>query len=318
MSRNRPILAVVVPCFNESCLIDEAMERLAGKLYDLKSRNIIDPHSFLYFVDDGSQDDTWQRIEDRHQTDPAIKGTRLSRNYGHQNALLAGLHSVTEKVDCAISMDADLQQDINAIPDFLDKYRTGAEIVYGIRRDRRSDGFFKKWTADIFYSLLKLLGANIIRNHADYRLVGREALLALASYKEFNLFLRGIFPTLGFKTDVVLFDVKPRSGGESKYTLRKMISFALNGITSFSIAPLRLISFVGMVIFLISMLMSGYILFQALVTKQTVPGWASTVLPVYLIGGIQLFCLGIVGEYIGKIYSETKSRPRYIKMQELN
>ncbi len=317
MSRQRPLLAIVVPCFNESESIDYAMDRLLDKLRELRDAQRIAPESFLYFIDDGSQDDTWHRIEARHARDPAVKGAALSRNYGHQNALLAGLHGVTGKVDCAISLDADLQQDIGVIPEFLDKYAAGAEIVYGIRKDRDSDSAFKKWTASLFYGLARLLGAGIIRNHADYRLVGSQALEALAAYPETNLFLRGIFTTMGFKTDRVYFDVQPRRAGRSKYNLRRMLSFAIDGITSFSVVPLRLIALLGVVIFLASIFMVGFILFQALVVRQTVPGWASTVLPVYLLGGIQLFCLGVVGEYIGKIYSETKARPRYIKAREL-
>ncbi|MFV2005725.1 MAG: glycosyltransferase family 2 protein [Gammaproteobacteria bacterium] len=317
MSREKPVLAIVVPCFDESCLINDVMEQLLHKLNDLKGKGFIDEQSFLYFVDDGSQDETWRKIEDKHGSDPTVKGARLSRNYGHQNALLAGLLSVSEDADCAISIDADLQQDIEAIPEFIDKYRAGAEIVFGVRRDRNVDSRFKKWTANIFYTLIHLLGANTIRNHADYRLVGKKALVALSSYTEFNIFLRGIFPNMGFATDQVFFDVRKRGGGQSKYTFLKMLSFAVNGITSYSVAPLRLISLLGITTFIAALFMSGYILFQAFIIKQTVPGWASTVLPVYVIGGIQLFCIGVVGEYVGKIYGETKSRPRYIKTQEL-
>lgn len=237
---------------------------------------------------------------------------RLSRNEGHQNALLAGLMEVKEKCDCAISIDGDLQQDEEKFDNFLEKFKNGAEIVIGIRNDRNSDGLFKKITAQFFYSLMSFFGTKTVKNHADYRLMGKNALMALSNFKEKNLFLRGLIFELGFNVDRVFFDVKKRIAGSSKYSLGKMITFAWNGITSFSVFPLRMISVVGFFVFLLACLFGFYALFVSLCLKSAVPGWTSTVVPIYFLGGIQLLSLGVIGEYIGKIYQETKSRPRYI------
>lgn len=312
-----PIVCLVVPCFNEEEVIAITANRLTEVLRNLIKDNHISKGSFVYFVDDGSHDRTWAIIEQLHTKDNLIKGLKLARNFGHQNALLAGLLSIKERCDCAISIDADLQQDENAIPLFLDKFKSGAEIVFGIRHDRKSDGLFKKLTALFFYKLMSSMGVRIIKNHADYRLVGKKALYALAEHDEFNLFLRGIFTEMGFKTDQVMFEVKERFAGKTKYSLRKMLSLALNGITSFSIVPLRLVTLTGVLIFILSIIMSGYVVYQATFNQSAVPGWASTVLPIYFIGGIQLLGIGLLGEYIGKIYKEVKARPRFIRDAEV-
>lgn len=225
--------------------------------------------------------------------------------------MLAGLLSVRDKVECAITIDADLQQDKNAIPKFIKKYKDGNDIVFGVREDRHADNIIKKFTANLFYSLMGLMGANIIKNHADFRLTSDKAINALSEYSESNLFLRGIFSNMGFKTDRVSFVVKPRKIGKTKYSFKKMLSFALDGITSFSTTPLKLVTYMGFIIFVFSIIMGIFILISSFTNNKVVPGWASTILPIYLIGGIQILCLGIVGEYIGKIYSETKRRPKY-------
>jgi glycosyltransferase involved in cell wall biosynthesis len=245
-----------------------------------------------------------------------VRGLKLSRNFGHQNALLAGLLKAKGQADCVISIDADLQQDEGAIPEFIDKYNEGFDIVFGVREDRRSDGVAKKATALVFYRLMNLMGVRIIRNHADYRLVSNRVLETLAGYGEVNLFLRGIFPSLGFRSAQVVHDVRERFAGESKYSMRKMLSFALDGITSFSVMPMRVVALVGVLIFFFSLGMSGYVLLAKLL-GGAVTGWASTVLPIYFIGGIQLISLGVIGEYVGKIYMEAKRRPRFIVEEEV-
>ena len=310
--RNIPKLALIVPCYNEEAVLRETASRLTTTLKDLKQLNIISMSSRILFVDDGSHDSTWQIIESISKREEHVYGIKLSRNCGHQNALLAGMQHMLEKCDCLISIDADLQQDEKQIVEFVRKYMNGAEVVLGVRNDRKTDSFFKKITALSFYRFMKAMGVTIVKNHADYRLLSNRANRALAEFKEVNLFLRGLVPLLGFPTDYVFFDVSDRFAGSSKYTVSKMLLFAIDGITSFSIKPLRFISLIGFVVFLVSMIMGLYVLFIAIFTNRAIPGWASTVLPIYFLGGVQLFSMGVLGEYIGKIYGETKRRPRYI------
>ena len=311
-----PRLAIVVPCYDEAPTLEESAGRLCDLLERLVRDGSVHADSFVYFVDDGSRDATWAAISRLHQTDSRVRGLKLSRNFGHQEAQLAGLMSVRKRVDCAVTIDADLQQDLEAIPQFLRAFSGGAEIVFGVRKDRRSDGALKKLTALGFYALMKGMGVGTIPNHADYRLVGRKALEALSHYRESNLFLRGIFADLGFQTERVHFDVTERTRGSSKYTARRMISLALSGIASFSVVPLRLVALSGLVIWLLSLTMVAYIVLIFL-SGEAVPGWASTVVPIYFLGGLQLLALGIVGEYVGRLYKEAKGRPRYLEDLEL-
>lgn len=304
-------LALVVPCYNEEEVLEVTYKSLQTIITLLIEKNKISKDSYIVFVDDGSSDKTWEIISTLHQQHVNVNGIKLSKNQGHQNALMAGMEYTIDKCDCLISIDADLQQDEKSIEDFVDKFALGAEIVLGVRNDRQTDNLFKKITALAFYNLMNIMGVNIIKNHADYRLVSNRVNKALIDFKEVNLFLRGLIPLVEYKTEYVYFDVKDRFAGESKYTIRKMLSFAIDGITSFSITPLRIISVLGFFIFLISFLMSLYVLGAVFLTNKALPGWASTVLPIYFLGGIQLLSLGIIGEYIGKIYKETKRRPRY-------
>lgn len=313
-----PLLAILVPAYNENAVINRTIDSLSTVLEEMRNQELVQEASFIFFVDDGSSDATWRSLVDAHAGNPAVKGLRLSRNFGHQNALLAGLLTVRNHVDCVISIDADLQQDEKAIPEFIKKYNEGADIVFGIRRDRMADSYIKRQTASWFYRLMKIFGANIIEHHADYRLMSRKALDVLAEYGEINLFLRGIVTDIGLRTDRVFFDVTERRLGETKYSLVRMVAFALKGITSFSVTPLRLVTLMGFVVFLASLMMTGYILFQKFVTGLAVPGWASTVIPVYFIGGIQILCIGVIGEYLGNIYKEVKARPRYIIEEKLD
>lgn len=306
-----PILSIIVPCYNEEEVLPETIKRLSLVLNELKEKNKIHKSSFLLFIDDGSKDRTWEIIKTQSKNNNFVKGLKLSRNQGHQNALVAGMEYVIDKCDCLISIDADLQQDENSLEYFLDKFLNGAEVVLGIRKDRKGDSFFKKLTALGFYRLMLAMGANVVKNHADYRLLSNRANKSLLKFQEVNLFLRGLVTLIGFKTDYVYFEVKERFAGESKYPFKKMLSFAMDGITSFSVVPLRLITLIGFLVFMVSLVMGLVVLYTALFTDRAVHGWASTVLPIYFIGGIQLLSLGIIGEYIGKIYKETKRRPRY-------
>jgi glycosyltransferase involved in cell wall biosynthesis len=262
------------------------------------------------FVDDGSSDRTWELIEELASTDARVGGIKLSRNRGHQNALLAGLY--TCEADVLLSVDADLQDDIQVIPEMIGAYVRGAQVVYGVRNDRSSDGFFKRASAQGFYRLIKALGAESIYNHADFRLLSRRAVEALKGFREVNLFLRGMVPLIGFKSAIVYYTRSERFAGESKYPLRKMLALALDAVTSFSVAPLRLITGIGFLVFVLSILMGLWTIWVKLFTDHAVPGWASTMLPIYFLGGIQILCIGILGEYLGKVYQETKGRPRYI------
>lgn len=309
-NNHKPIIGIVSPCYNEELVLPETSVQLNAIIADLVSRNIISEKSFAVFVDDGSKDKTWTIIEEKAAQLTYIKGLKLAGNVGHQKALLAGLLTYKDEADALISIDADLQDDVRVIEEMIIKYKSGIDVVYGVRKERATDTFFKRNTALLFYNLMKKMKVNIIHNHADYRLCSNRVLNALSEFGEVNLFLRGIIPTIGFNKDVVYYDRLERFAGESKYPFRKMAAFAWNGVTSFSNYPLKLVTIIGFVIFFFCLVMTGYALF-ALYTGNVVPGWLSTVLPMYFLGGVQLFCFGILGEYIGKIYSEVKQRPRY-------
>lgn len=302
-------LSIVVPCYNEQEVLPETAKRLTTLLDDLANREKISAQSCVYFVDDGSKDSTWQLIESIAANQPLFKGIKLSRNRGHQIALLAGL--TTAPGDAIISIDADLQDDLAAIEAMIDAHKKGADIVYGVRAQRKTDTFFKRFTAESYYRLLDRLGVEVIFNHADYRLMSRRALDALAEYDETNVFLRGLIPQLGFPTSVVYYDRGERFAGESKYPLRKMLALAWNGVTSFSATPLRFITAMGFIIALASLAVTAWAVGVRLFGDSAVPGWASTVIPLYFLGGIQLLSMGMIGEYVAKTYSESKRRPRY-------
>ena len=310
-------LMVVIPCYNEEEVLPETSRRLVEKMASLVKKGLITPDSRVLLVNDGSRDRTWQMICDLHKENPLFEGVKLSRNRGHQNALLAGLMTARNRCDISISMDADLQDDMDAMDRFIEKYNEGCDVVYGVRSKRDTDTFFKRETALMFYRLMKGLGVDITFNHADYRLMSNRALNALAEFSEVNLVLRGLAPLVGFQSDVVAYDRSERFAGESKYPFKKMLAFAIDGITSFSVKPLRLITTVGMGIFVVSLFMLLYTLISW-VTGKTVVGWTSTLASIWMIGGIQLLSLGIIGEYVGKIYNETKRRPRFIIERYLN
>ena len=310
-------LYVVVPCYNEEEVLPETAKRLKQKMQALMQTHKISEQSKVVFVNDGSKDGTWALISQLHEQDKLFSGVNLSRNRGHQNALLAGLMTVKDLADMTISMDADLQDDIDAMDAMVDQYLQGVDIVYGVRSKRKTDSFFKRFTAEAFYRLMNALGANTVFNHADYRLMSRRALEGLAEFKEVNLFLRGIVPMIGYTTGTVYYDRSERFAGESKYPLKKMLSFAIEGITSLSVKPIRLIIGLGFTVFLISIVMIIYALVRFFL-GQTVTGWASVMASVWAIGGLLLLSVGIVGEYIGKIYLETKARPRFLIEQFLN
>ena len=304
-------LYIVIPCFNEEEMLPITAEALMKKMDNLKIKNRISQDSKVMFVDDGSKDKTWDIILKLHNLSPMFTGLKLSRNKGHQNALLAGLMTARKYADIIISMDADLQDDINAIDGFLDKRAEGCEIVYGVRSSREKDTAFKRNTAQAYYKILEHLGVEITYNHADYRLMSKKAVDALADFKEVNLFLRGLVPMVGFKSDTVSYVRNERQAGESKYPLKKMISFAVEGITSLSVKPIRFITILGFLIFFISIIMLIYFIVTWAI-GHTVQGWASTITSIWAIGGLQLLAIGIIGEYIGKIYLETKARPKFI------
>ena len=310
-------LMVVIPCYNEEEVLPETSRRLTLKMKALIEKGACDETSRVLFVDDGSKDKTWELIRALHQENPLFEGLKLSRNRGHQNALLAGLMTARKHCDFCISMDADLQDDMDAMDRFINEYRDGCDIVYGVRNKRDTDTFFKRQTALAFYRMMKSLGVDITYNHADYRLMSRRALDALAGFREVNLFLRGLAPLVGFQSGYVYYDRNKRFAGKSKYPFKKMLAFAIDGITSFSVKPLRLITTLGLVVFVISLLMLIYTLISFIV-GHTVTGWTSTIASIWLIGGIQLLSLGVIGEYIGKIYNESKHRPRFIIDRYLN
>ena len=309
-TNQKPIIGIVSPCYNEELVLNETSMQLNEIIKDLVARNLISEKSFAVFIDDGSRDKTWNIIGDMSTQLTHIKGLKLAGNVGHQKALLAGLLTFNDETDALISIDADLQDDVCVIEEMILKFKSGTDVIYGVRKARKADTFFKRNTALLFYRLMKMMKVNVVHNHADYRLCSNRVLKALAEFGEVNLFLRGIIPSIGFSKDVVYYDRLERFAGESKYPFRKMAAFAWNGVTSFSNYPLKLVTIIGFVIFFFCLMMTGYALI-ALYTGNVVPGWLSTVLPMYFLGGVQLFCFGIIGEYIGKIYSEVKQRPRY-------
>ena len=312
------ILYLVVPCYNEEPVLPETVRELTKKLNSMIQSGLISPESRMVFVNDGSKDRTWELIEEYHEANPLVSGIKLSRNRGHQFAVLAGLMTVKEHCDMAITLDADLQDDIDVLDEFVRKYKEeGCEIVYGVRNSRETDTFFKRFTAESFYRLMSGMGVDIVFNHADYRLMSRKALDALAEYKEVNLFLRGVVPLIGYKTGTVEYARKERAAGESKYPLKKMLSFAMDGITSFSIKPIRMITMLGVLAFIASIVMAVYTV-VGFFMGTTVSGWASIIISIWGFGGLILIALGMIGEYIGKIYMETKARPRYLVEKFLN
>ena len=302
-------LSIVVPCYNEEAVLPETLRRLCGLLQRLREAGRIDESSRVFFVDDGSRDHTWSLIEAAVDRGEPVVGVKLSRNRGHQNALLAGLQCADG--DAIVSIDADLQDDVEAIERMLVEFERGAEVVYGVRSSRETDTRFKRSSANVFYRVMRFMGAETIDNHADFRLMSRRAIECLLQYREVNLYLRGIIPLLGFKTAIVTYERAARFAGESKYPLRKMLALSFDALTSFSTIPLRLITIVGLFVSLMSALFATWILFGSMLGAPVVPGWASTVLPVYFLGGVQLLGIGIIGEYIGKMYLEVKARPRY-------
>ncbi len=303
-------LYLVIPCYNEEDVIIETIERLSIKINKLIDANKIDKTSKILFVDDGSKDKTWTFIENSANDNKLVMGIKLSRNQGHQNALIAGLTIAKDKSDVVISLDADLQDDINAIDKMIDEFNNGNEIVYGVRSSRKKDSFFKRYTAQSFYKFMKILGVDIIYDHADYRLMSKRAIVGLTEFEEVNLFLRGIVPLLGYNHSIVEYQRGERFAGESKYPLKKMIAFALDGITSFSIRPIRCVMALGILILIISILALTYALYRKFY-GYTDMGWTSLICSIWILGGLQLFSIGLIGEYIGKIYFETKRRPKY-------
>ena len=307
----------VVPCYNEEEVLEETTRQLKEKMESLIKDKKISKESRVMYVNDGSKDNTWKMIEEISEKEKLFTGISLSRNRGHQNALLGGLMTAKNYADIVISMDADLQDDINAIDEMIDKYYEGADIVYGVRSARKTDTWFKKTTAEGFYKFMKMMGADIVYNHADYRLASKRVLDELEKFNEVNLFLRGMFPLIGYKTEIVYYERNERFAGESKYPLKKMLNFAWDGITSFSVKPLRLICTMGFIILFISLIIMIYSLIRK-ITGNTVDGWTFITISIWLIGGIQMISTGIIGEYIGKVYNETKRRPRYIISRNLN
>ena len=310
-------LYFVIPCYNEEEVLPETSKRLKEKVTALIQAGKISEKSRILFVDDGSKDQTWKLIEQLHGQDKLFSGVKLSRNRGHQNALLAGLNEARGRADAVISMDADLQDDINAVDGFIEKYQEGCDVVYGVRSSRKKDTFFKKFTAEMFYRLMKFFGAEIVFNHADYRLLSARALEGLFEFKEVNLFLRGIVPMVGYPSGEVYYERNERFAGESKYPLKKMLSFAFEGITSLSVKPIRFIISIGMLMFFVSILMLIYFMVQHF-AGYTVSGWTSLIVSIWGIGGLEMLSIGVIGEYIGKVYLETKERPRFIIDQFLH
>lgn len=304
-------LYVVLPCYNEEAVLPETAKRLLALFERMRNEAYIDSLSRIVFVDDGSKDKTWELISSLSSEYDEIYGIKLAKNVGHQNALLAGLMTVKNSCECVVSIDADLQDDIEAIPEMLEKYRDGCDVVYGVRSKRDTDTFFKRTSAQIFYKLMSGLGVNTVYNHADYRLMSGRALNALSEFSEVNLFLRGMVPLIGYKSDTVYYERANRFAGESKYPLKKMLSFAFDAITSFSVTPIRLITAIGFIACIFAVVTAVYTLVQKF-SGHTDAGWASIMMSIWFIGGVQLVSLGLIGEYIGKIYKEVKRRPRYI------
>ncbi len=311
---NKPTLTFVIPCYNEEATLQITVDYLNELLRQYIFNQLISEKSFLLFVNDGSVDATWQIIKNNGSN--AVRGLKLSNNVGHQNALLAGLHFVNNKCDCCISIDADLQDDIAVTLPMIEQYLNGSHIVYGVRNSRRTDSAGKKFTAHLFYKIMKGLGCDVVYNHADFRLLSNKILTELQKYREVNLFLRGLFPVMGFTSTQVFYERKKRTAGETKYPFKKMLQLAINGITSFSNYPLKIITRIGLLVFLGSILISLWVAY-VVITGRSVPGWASITLPIYFLGGVQLLALGIIGEYLGKIYLETKGRPRFHIEEEI-
>ena len=316
MKKNNKLF-VVIPCYNEEEVLQETTKRLKAKLNQLIKKKLIAKDSKVMYVNDGSKDKTWELIKSISEKEELFTGITLSRNRGHQNALVAGLMTAKKYADVVISMDADLQDDINAIDGMMDKYLNhDCDIVYGVRSARKNDTFFKRFTAESFYKFMSAMGVDVVYNHADYRLTSKRVLDEFENYKEVNLFLRGIFPLIGYKTDVEYYERAERFAGESKYPLKKMLNFAWDGITSFSVKPLRLICALGFIVLFISIIIMIYSLIQKII-GNTVDGWTFLTISIWFIGGLQMLCLGIVGEYVGKMYNETKARPRFLVSENL-
>lgn len=309
-----PKVYLVIPCYNEEEVLPETVKRLSQKMNKMIASELADKKSRILFVDDGSNDKTWELISTYCDENVLVSGVKLAHNRGHQNALLAGLMTAMESCDCAISLDADLQDDIEVLDEFVQKYTEGCDVVYGVRKNRETDTFFKRTSAQGFYKFMELLGVDVVYNHADYRLMSRRALEALNEYKEVNLFLRGIIPLIGYRSDYVYYERHERFAGESKYPLKKMISFAIDGITSFSVKPLKIISNLGLLVSILSVIGLIYALVSYF-SGSAVAGWTAIICSIWLIAGLQFLCLGAVGGYVGKIYSEVKARPRY-KIEE--
>lgn len=303
-------LMIVVPCFNEEKVFPSSAERLIAVIENLINKEKISADSGILFVNDGSRDRTWELISKAFKASKYVYGLNLAGNVGHQNALLAGLNTVKDICDISVSIDADLQDDVGVIEEMIDKYYAGADIVYGVRSERKTDSFFKRFTAQSFYKFMSAMGVKSVYNHADFRLMSARAMQELSLYKERNLFLRGIVPLIGYKTDCVYYSRKPRTAGESKYPLKKMLSFALDGITSFSIKPITLVALLGAIIIACTVIAFIYTLISYFL-GHTVPGWSSLMISIWFLGGVQLFSIGIVGQYVGKTYIESKERPRY-------
>ena len=314
--KKEPILYVVVPCYNEEEVLEETTKQLKVKMEGLINKKEISAKSKVMYVNDGSKDKTWEIIKKINKKEKLFTGVTLSRNRGHQNALLGGLMTAKNYADIVISMDADLQDDINAMDEMIKRYKEGNEIVYGVRSARKKDTFFKRVTAEGFYKFMKFLGVDCVYNHADYRLTSKVVLDEFENFKEVNLFLRGMFPLVGYKSDVVYYERNERFAGESKYPLKKMLNFAWDGITSFSVKPLRFICVIGFIILFISIAIMLYSLIMKL-TGQTIAGWTFLSISIWFIGGLQMISIGIIGEYVGKMYSETKARPRFIISENL-
>ncbi|MBV7505770.1 glycosyltransferase family 2 protein [Bacillus sp. sid0103] len=307
---NKPVLTIVVPCFNEEEVLKETIIQLSTVLKELMEESLVSQDSKLLFVDDGSKDRTWEIIETASENNLLVKGLKLAGNVGHQNALIAGLETANKQSDCVLSIDADLQDDISVIRTFVEKYWEGIDIVYGVRGSRDTDTYFKRTTALAFYRFMEKIGIKLVPNHADFRLMSKRALDEMLKYKERNLFLRGLVPLVGFAATKVYYDRKERLAGESKYPLKKMLAFAFDGITSFSVAPIRFVTFLGFLAVILSALAGGYALIQEAL-GHTETGWTSLIISIWFVGGLQLMGIGIIGEYIGKIYFEVKQRPRY-------
>ena len=311
------ILGIVVPCYNEQEVLPETNARLLQVLDDLVKRGEIHSSSFICYVDDGSADDTWTIISDATEQEQRLRGIRLSTNFGHQNALLAGMMTFRRQADCIVTIDADLQDDLEVIGMMIRRHAEGHMVVYGARDNRESDTFFKRFTAGMFYRLMRKVNARMVEHHADFRLADRRVLNELARHREVNLFLRGLFPLMGFKSTVIYYSRRERTAGTSKYPIRKMLAFAFDGITSFSVLPLRFLSFVGGLVFALSVLLSVWA-FIPVFSGEAVHGWASTVIPIFAFAGMQMVSIGLLGEYIGKVYTEVKARPHYIIEEQVN